>query len=324
MRDAAELSERLAARVLDVCRTYLSNGHREGRYWLIGDVYNATGRSMYVRLTGPLSGPGAAGKWTDAATGQHGDLLDLIRLNKGHVRFQDLRDEVLTFLALPSVAPFALSPVPTNGTTATQRLFAAGRPVPGTLAESYLRARGLTCSLDWDCLRFHPSVYYRDAQGQRTTWPALLAAVTTLQGDMTGLMRTYLDPHTAGKAPVSNPRRAMGMLAGHGIRFGSATTLLVVGEGIETILALKSAHYELPMLAATSAAHLAQLILPSSLTHLIIAADNDAAGQAAAAHLTSRTPPGCQTHLHLPDADDWNTMLLRHGAKTLHLAVPQP
>ena len=33
---------------------------------------------MFVRLTGP-AGKGAAGKWTDAATGEHGDLLDLIR-----------------------------------------------------------------------------------------------------------------------------------------------------------------------------------------------------------------------------------------------------
>ena len=38
-----------------------------GRYWVVGDVMNTPGRSLYVRLTGPDSGPGAAGKWTDAA-----------------------------------------------------------------------------------------------------------------------------------------------------------------------------------------------------------------------------------------------------------------
>ena len=43
---------------------------------MVGDVNNTPGRSMFVRLSGPESGKGAAGKWTDAATGEHGDLLD--------------------------------------------------------------------------------------------------------------------------------------------------------------------------------------------------------------------------------------------------------
>jgi len=44
-----------------VCRHYLSNGRREGRYWLVGDVRNTPGRSLFVRLKGPESGKGAAG-----------------------------------------------------------------------------------------------------------------------------------------------------------------------------------------------------------------------------------------------------------------------
>src|SRR5260370_34877638 len=48
-----------------VCRHSPSNGPREGRYWVVGDVANPPGRSLYVRLYGPLSGKGAAGKWTD-------------------------------------------------------------------------------------------------------------------------------------------------------------------------------------------------------------------------------------------------------------------
>ena len=52
-------------------------------------MQNTPGRSLYVRLSGPTSGPGAAGKWTDSATGQHGDLLDLIALNMGIVTLKD-------------------------------------------------------------------------------------------------------------------------------------------------------------------------------------------------------------------------------------------
>ena len=62
---AAELAHHLAREAEAVCRHYLSNGRRQGRYWLVGDVQNTPGRSLFVRLTGPDAGRGAAGKWTD-------------------------------------------------------------------------------------------------------------------------------------------------------------------------------------------------------------------------------------------------------------------
>ena len=86
---AQDLARRLARNAEAVCRHYLSNGHREGRYWLVGDVANTKGRSLFVRLSGPDHGKGAAGKWTDAATGEHGDLLDLIALSRGFDRLRD-------------------------------------------------------------------------------------------------------------------------------------------------------------------------------------------------------------------------------------------
>lgn len=68
-----DLAKRLGRQAEAVCRHYLSAGRREGGYWLVGDVRNAPGRSMFVRLKASAKGP--AGKWTDAATGEHGDLL---------------------------------------------------------------------------------------------------------------------------------------------------------------------------------------------------------------------------------------------------------
>lgn len=62
---AADLARRLARNAEAVCRHYLSNGRREGRYWLVGDVANTRGRSLFVRLSGPDHGKGAAGHWTD-------------------------------------------------------------------------------------------------------------------------------------------------------------------------------------------------------------------------------------------------------------------
>ena len=74
-RDASELAHRLAREAEAVCRHYLSNGKRKGRYWLVGDVHNTPGRSMFVRLQD--SPKGSAGKWTDAATGEIQDKLHL-------------------------------------------------------------------------------------------------------------------------------------------------------------------------------------------------------------------------------------------------------
>ncbi len=62
---AFELARGLAENAEAVCRHYLSNGRRQGGYWLVGDVENTPGRSLFVRLRGPDSGKGAAGKWTE-------------------------------------------------------------------------------------------------------------------------------------------------------------------------------------------------------------------------------------------------------------------
>ncbi|HTX48249.1 MAG TPA: DNA primase, partial [Caulobacteraceae bacterium] len=98
---AAELARRLAREAEAVCRAYLSHGRRQGSYWTVGDIHNTPGRSLYVRLKGGESGPGAAGHWTDAATGEHGDLLDLIARARGLDRLADAIDEARAFLALP-------------------------------------------------------------------------------------------------------------------------------------------------------------------------------------------------------------------------------
>ena len=98
---ARTLSCSLAEHVEAVCKHYLSNGSRCGNYWIVGDVNNNAGRSLYVRLKGPLSGKGARGKWTDGATDQHGDLLDLIREREGLTSFRDTLDEARRFLRMP-------------------------------------------------------------------------------------------------------------------------------------------------------------------------------------------------------------------------------
>src|SRR6218665_2478568 len=103
--NATELAQRLAPRAGRVCRHYLSNGRKQGNYWQVGDVQNNPGRSMFVRLTGPESGKGAAGKWSDAQSGEYGDLLDVIREGLGLIVFADIAEEARRFLSLPHPEP---------------------------------------------------------------------------------------------------------------------------------------------------------------------------------------------------------------------------
>ena len=325
-RDAADLAARLAENAEAVCKEYLSQGRRCGNYWLVGDVHDNPGRSLFVRLVGPTSGRGAAGKWTDAAAGEHGDLLDLIALNRRHTNLRDTLEEARTFLNEPSrFTPRSRQPVRRDSKQAARRLFAASRPVPGTLAETYLRSRGITLPSRFPALRFHPDCYYRaDDHAQLEAWPALIAAVTDLSGNVTGVLRTWLARDGSAKAPIANPRRAMGELLGHAVRFGAAQDVLAAGEGVETMLSLKSVLPGLPMVAALSASHLAALLLPPSLRRLYVAADNDAAGRRAATRLTERARDAqIEAHLLLPRADDWNTDVraLTSGMTLQHIAA---
>ena len=115
-------------------------------------------------------------------------------------------------------------------------------------------------------LRFHPRCYYRPDEHLPTeTWPAMIACVTDLDGRITGVHRTWLDPDgfdrvRLGKAPIDTPRRAMGDLLGNAVRFGVADDVLAAGEGIETMLSLRCALPTMPMAAALSANHLAAML----------------------------------------------------------------
>jgi hypothetical protein len=316
---AADLARRLARDAEAVCRHYLPNGRRHGRYWLVGDVRNTPGRSLYVRLTGPEFGPGAAGKWTDAATGEHGDLLDLIALNRGLDAFREVLDEARRFLSLPRSEPphpTREPPTPGGSPDAARRLFRAGQPVAGTQAEAYLRARSISARLDWPSLRFHPALWYRaDRDAARESWPGLLAAVTDAHGRITGVHRTWLDWQRPEKAPLADPRRALGHLLGNGVRFGRATDVLAAGEGIETMLALKSVLPDLPMIAALSANHLAALDLAPMLARLYVARDRDAAGRMAAERLHARgRDAGIEVRDLMPVRSDFNVDLRRLGS----------
>ena len=331
----ADIARRLAENAEAVCRHYLSNGRREGCYWLIGDVHNTPGRSLYVRLSGPESGNRAAGRWTDAATLEYGDLLDLIAAARGPGGIGAALDEARRFLSLPrsafppagdAVPATRPTAVPAGSAEAARRLFAISKPVAGTVAGRYLLERGISPAPDMTALRFHPRCWYRpEADGPErgpAAWPALIAAVTDLNGTVTGVHRTWLDPSGRGKAPVDQPRRALGCLLGHAVRFGPACNVMAAGEGIETVLSLRQVMPALPLAAALSAAHLAAVLFPPGLRRLYIVRDNDPAGRRAQTMLTERArSEGIEALTLVPALGDCNDDLRQRGAEALAASV---
>lgn len=227
-------------------------------------------------------------------------------------------DEARRFLCLPRSEPAHPTrepPLPGGSPEAARRLFRAGRPIAGTQAEAYLRARGITARLDWPSLCFHPALWFRaDRDAARESWPGLLAAVTDADGRITGVHRTWLDRQRPEKAPLADPRRALGQLLGNGVRFGPAADVLAAGEGLETMLALKSVLPDLPMIAALSANHLAALDLAPMLARLYVARDRDAAGRMAAERLHARgREAGIEVRDLMPARSDFNVDLRRFG-----------
>ena len=328
----SDLARRLAERAEMVCRHYLSNGRRSGNYWLVGDINNTPGRSLFVRLTGETSGKGVAGKWTDSATGQHGDLLDVIQLSRG-LAFSDALEEARCFLSLPPPAPDPVSvvrrrPAPVGSSEAARRLWAISQGVAGTLAQSYLADRGITHIEGLNSLRFHPRCYYRpDDHAPAETWPGMIAAVTDLHQRITGVHRTWLnpdgfDPITLGKAPIDTPRRAIGDLLGHAVRFGTVADVAAAGEGIETMLSLRMVLPAMPMLSALSAAHLAAILFPATLRRLYVARDDDPAGEAAHGTLSDRARnSGIDVIPLSPQLADFNDDLRLVGIASMRAAV---
>ena len=320
---AAGIAAALGLQAEAVCRRYLPHGRKLGRYWVAGDLDGASGRSLFVRL----HGPGVPGKWTDAATGEHGDLLDLIRHRSRAPSLRAALDEARAFLALPpapnrdpGAAPATGSGNTYDAAEAARRLWRQCRTIAGSHAEAYLHARGLS-RCRFAALRFYPELRYRDGNSVRRL-PALVAAVTGNDRAIIGVQRTWLDPRRPAKAGVAVPRKALGRIFGHAVRFGAVRddglASLVVGEGIETVLSLITAVPEIGAAAALSAGSLGAFAPPPGVARIVIARDNDPDGALAADRLARRCArAGVGATVIVPVGNDFNNDLVDLGAPAL-------
>ncbi|MBW7057376.1 toprim domain-containing protein [Paracoccus bogoriensis] len=188
-----------------------------------------------------------------------------------------------------------------------RRLWQEAQPIAGTVAEAYLRGRGITCPLP-RTLRFHPEAWHGPTARR---WPALVAAV---QGaGLPALHRTYLRPDGSGKADIEPAKAMLGATAGGAVRLADGPSRLVVSEGIESGLSLLCGLLDGPatVWAALSTSGMRGLRLPPEPGRLTIAADGDGPGREAAHALAERAHAlGWRVGILDPGTgSDWNTIL---------------
>jgi putative DNA primase/helicase len=181
-------------------------------------------------------------------------------------------------------------------------------PAKGTPVEVYLASRGLRLPPP-PTLRFHSGLRHR----QGGLWPAMIALVTRGQDDVpVAIHRTFLAADGRGKAPVGEPKKMWGPCSTGGVRLGTATDDIMIGEGIETCLsAMQLKGY--PAWAALSTSGLRSLDLPHSVRDVIVLADGDEPGEAAALSALHRwRREGRRVRLEsCPSGTDFNDFLMR-------------
>ena len=309
---AAMLTDRVEALAVEL----LPNGHEKGRYWIEAQqAEGGLGDSLKLHMSGERRG-----RWCHYAPGIGGDALDLIAYLKGLNKAESVAWAKVWLGINGDARPSR--PVPTTRpqssagdhaddahqrTEAAVKIWRQAKPAIGSLVETYLKTRGLNHPPP-------PTIRYSAALKHGPTGlvlPAMVAAVQAIDRRVIGVHRTFLRMDGAGKAPVETPKMSLGPISGGAVRLGPARSPLAIAEGIETALAIAQSCPELSVWAAISTAGLKAIKIPREVHEVVILADGDEPGQAAAASAAARfTAEGREVRIaRAPDGQDFADVL---------------
>jgi putative DNA primase/helicase len=186
-------------------------------------------------------------------------------------------------------------------------IWQSAQPAQGTQVAAYLASRGIDLPPP-DALRFHAGLKHPSGG----IWPTMVALVTNgADGMPIAIHRTYLARDGGGKAPIDPQKMMLGPCRGGAVRLAEPGDVLMVGEGVETCLAaMQASGY--PAWAALSTSGLRSLDLPTNIHDVIVLADGDEAGEAAARDCALRWKrQGRRVRIaRPPQGMDFNDMLL--------------
>lgn len=241
--------------------------------------HNDRSPSLSVDLNG--------GKFHCFGCGAHGgDIIDFHRMLTGC----DFKEAVSAIgLAEPISLPEIDIEVRTKASTENlikfmETVWSGGSEIQsGDRVDQYMKRRGLSITQYPATLRFHESLKYKHDDMDYGFFPAMLAMVQSLNGDMVCVHRTYLSNLNNGKAEVPKPKKLMpcaisGATKGAAIRLFPAAKRLALAEGIETALAF-SQLTGIASWATVSAVGMENIQLPAEVEEVYLCVDVDSKGR---------------------------------------------
>lgn len=193
------------------------------------------------------------------------------------------------------------------------QLWGQARPVEGTPAERYLRARRLPPPHAQ--VRFHPRTPLGRG-AERVHLPALVTAVRDNSG-LIAVQRTFLDPSGTTKRAMAQPRRTLGRLGSGAVRLAPAGERLGIAEGYETACAAMRL-LGLSIWASLGSTRMGHVAIPPSVRTVVLLPDHGRAGVLAEA--TARAAflaQGFIVETLWPPtwASDWADVLMRQEGR---------
>ena len=315
-----EIEAMLKDKVEKLASELLPAGHKEGKEWCVGSVHGDKGQSLRLSLRGAKQG-----WWRDFSAGHGGDCLKLIeavlfpndiaravRWAKAWLGIDHMDAPAMTRHRLEAQAFREAKVREAEDERKTRAASARARwqqavPIPGTLAETYLRSRAIDLRLLGrapGALRFHDRLMYGY---QGPVGPAMVACCLLLSGEHVATHRTWLRRDGGGKAGAeeigarddgkpNDPKKVMGLYAGAHIplwkgasqatlRDVPAGTDIYASEGIEDGLTAACADPSQRVICFISLSNLTELQLPEQMGRLIVLQQHDPEGSPAAKQL---------------------------------------
>lgn len=303
---------------------------------LLGKPTFRTRHELRWRNKGSLSLQLREGRWTDfEADGRSRDMLDLIQYVRGGSVADAIRwaEDWLGNPVAASPAPQRRKepPPPDLDIEADRQrrkgialsLWEKAKPIEGTLAERYLKARGIpddAIATALHVMRFDPAC--RRGEPYFDAHPALVCLITHIvTNEPLAVHRTYLLPDGSWRLPGDGAKLALGPSKGGCIRLSpddAVTGGLSIVEGVETGLSIIGIGVR-PVWSVLNAGGIATFPVLSGVECLNVYADNDRAkkGQEAAQRCFERWAEAGQEVIvrtpNVPDAD-WNDVLCGRAA----------
>jgi hypothetical protein len=355
--DTAQVKALLQSSVIDLARELAPGGCLKGKYWM---ARNPT-RDDKHQGSFWIAVRGVPGSWRDEATGEKGDIIQLIqyvrrcefgaamRFARAWLGLSDMQPEQIAQASQAARERRKAADAEEEAQEAERRRWAkahwlnAWESLLGTVAETYLRGRGIDLRKlprQPGALRFVPNEKHRDS-GQ--TFPCICSAMSGPKGAVHAIHRTFLARDGSDKAPVpkEEQRKVWPRCAGAAIHLWRGKSdkpaagapensdTLVLCEGVEDGLSIALAVPEARIWCAYSLSNLGNIVIPKCASRVIVSCDNDWGKPQAEKQLASSLEKLAAQGVPLfevrsPIGKDFNDCLTGKGAAVDSPPLPRP